>query len=366
LRRLAQIDHPDQIEGAKLLGCKEVLVLTSLRSQEGGMAEELLEKLQDSLKGEEMACSWLFDRRIKEGQWSQALEILESAPGHLRVMDLGLARELSQRGVAFDLDLQIGHLNDRSVLIWTEKLVGLRRIALNPQMPRRQLLPLLKILPVESEVLGFGPIAMYHTPRKLLSWSGAPGSTTIQSPEMGVGSYPMKESLWGSTLYYNKTLSLLPHLEELDSAGLDIFRIDLRGVDGASLELLKRGLEQGEDIRGQYPSALLHGFYGENKSDSLLDKIGGKRPDPLRKVLAEVMDGLGKQLLVRCLCEGWKPGIVLTCEDGRGRPHEFVYDGGENLEGSRILDPERGDLIKLTSPRKFPPGTFLYEGQSPK
>jgi U32 family peptidase len=356
----------DQIPGLKMLGCKEALICTELRSQEGGLKEELLPDLLQSLHGEGIEGKLLFDRRVQEKDWAKVLPFLENIPVPLRVMDLGLARELDRRGLSFELDLQIGHLNYRSVEVWLEKLRGVKRICFNPQIPRRQLLPFLETLSVESECLGFGPIAMYHTPRPLLEWSGSGKSTHIKSEEMGSGSFVMKESLWGSTLYYNKTLSLLPHLSELEDAGLSCFRIDLRWLVQEELELVKKGVQERVDIRDEFPQPLLHGFYGENKSDSLFAKIGGRRSDMDRVVLGEVLDGRGRDLLVRSLGEGWDAGISVFCEDGKGRSHSFVFEGGEDLDGKALEQPGRGKLFKLKASRKFPVGTFLYGQKSPE
>lgn len=366
MKFIGQIDHPSQLASLVTLGCEEVLICSETRSQEGGMNEAELKALLDQLKGEAIQVTLLLDRRIQENHWLEVLKFLDSPLARLRVMDLGLASELNERGLEFDLDLQVGHLNDRAIEVWLERMKQIRRAVLNPQIPRRQLLPFLGKMSVESELLGFGPIAMYHTPRRLLSWSEVDDEVEIQSDEMGAGSYPMKESQWGSTLYYNKILSLLPHLRELEGAGLSALRLDLRKIAPKEVDLLSRGLREGEDIRKDYPVPLLHGFYGENKSDSLLDKIGGRRSDISRKALAEVLDGRGRELLVRSLVDDWVLGENIFCEDGKGRSHTFIFEGGVGLEGELFTKPRRGDLMKLRASRKFPVGTFLYSQKGPE
>lgn len=365
MKRIGQIDRLDQLTALLSLGCEEALVCTNLRSQEGGMSETDLKKLLHSLEEAGVQPVLLLDRRVQQNQWEEALMVLRSSSVCHRVLDLGLARELNDAGISFDLDLQIGHLNNESILVWVRRFENLRRVVLNSQVPRRQLLPFLSELEVETELMGFGPIAMYHTPRKLLQWSDVGSKVEISSEEMGAGTYPMKESPWGSTLYYNKTLSLLPHLGELEDAGLFAFRIDLRNLGELEISLLKKGLNEGEDIRDSYPDSLLHGFYGENKSDSLLEKIGGRRPDISRRVMAEVLDGRGRDLLVRCLDDEFVEGMTLFCEDGKGRPHHFILEEAMDLEEKRIRHPKRGDLLNLRASKKFPIGTYLYGKGAP-
>lgn len=360
----------EQLEWLRAFPKSEVVLYHTTWSREGGLAEVELRKV--AAKAEELGHTVClqFDRLIEEQHFPSYLESCLSYPTSwmLRVQDLGLAHSLSEKGREFQLVLEAGHANQQAISIWRE-LMGscLKKIVLNNEIPKRNLHPLLSNLNgIDTETLGFGSLVMYYTPRSLLSWTPESAKESlIKSNEMGPGSYRLNENEAGTVMYFNKDLCLIRYIEELDEAGLTHLRIDLREVDSNSWEALFESIQKklDVDIKETWPRPLLHGFYGENKSDSVFDRLSTKKVEWEQQPFGEVLDQTKSRLLIKLWEEDLKFPLQLNAKDGKARWHSWEVNQVESLSGQVMRQTINEEVFFIERPRRFPSGTLLYRGE---
>jgi hypothetical protein len=308
----------------------------------------------------------LMDRLVEQGQFSDMTQQFEAWPDlTFRVCDLGLAKALNDVKRPFQLSLESGHANSHALKAWLSQLNQVERVVLNHQIPKRNLFPILDALTVPAELLILGPLAMYYTPRRLLSWSQHKvEDAKIQADDMGPGEYDLVESEAGTVMRYNKWLSLLPYLNELSDAGLAYGRLDLRFLDAEGVQMINKALgDSAYPLKTEFPIPLLHGFYGDNRSDSVFSKLVGRRPDMEKVLLGEVVDRSSSRLLLQCHCD-LSEGMVIEAKDGKQRWHTWIVEQMLSVDGVFIEEAQRGDLVLLKRPRNFPVGTYIYESST--
>ena len=362
MKYTALVHRFEQLAWAKNLGCCEVLLPVEGFSRESGFAQIDVPQLISAALEQGLRPILLADRLVEQSTFETFLTKILSLPFTvIRVSDCGLAKRLLDAGRQVQLSLESGHANLEAIQAWCAQLPQLERVVLNHQIPRRNLLPMLPQLKLEKELLGVGPIAMYYTPRKLLSIQGCGNKDSlIHSEEMGPGHYRLAESEAGTVMHYDKWLCLLPHQIELQEAGLNHLRCDLRFVEARELDALKMALSDAEfSLRKAWERPLLHGFYGENKSDSLFSKLVGKRPDMDRHVIGEVLDRSGSRMLV-LLQKNTSIGEGLVAKNGRGDWMSWELDALWSLSDAALNTAKSGQLVLMKRPKSLAVGTYLY------
>lgn len=356
-----------QFKALSLAEGDEVLLYHDLGAREGGLSLSEIEEIASGLQNTLLI---QYDRLVEESEFEEHLNhCLElSRLGTLRVQDLGLAHALYEKGLSFQLVLEAGHANGEAIHAWLN-LMGekVERIVLNNEIPKRNLHPLLKGLKVPTETLGFGSLVMYYTPRSLLSWSGHSASEhLIQSEDMGPGQYRLSESSAGTVMYYNKDLSLLRYIGELEEAGLTHMRLDLREFEPEQISALLSSVrtQSDEAIKSVWGRPLLHGFYGENKSDSVFDRLSAKKVHWEQQPFGEVLDQTNSRLLVKLWSEERSLPLKLNAKDGKGRWHAWEVEQVESLWGTVSRENIENEVFFVERPRKFASGTLLYRGEN--
>ena len=363
------ISSATQLDWLDDLNVDEVILYSETLSREGGLSQEEIFSLADKIIEKKWKVLIQVDRLVEENHFDAILKTCFnfSESWVMRVQDLGLAQAFYEANREFHLVLEAGHANNISIQTWCELLKGpLKRVVLNNEIPKRNLNPILSKLKVESETLGFGALIMYYTPRSLLSFSGhEQKQSLIQSDEMGLGHYRLLENKVGTVMYFNKDLSLLRYVDELDASGLTNLRLDLREVEEDHLLLLKESLlnQSDEPIKEAWPRPLLHGFYGENKSDSIFNRLTTKKVDWEREPFAEVLDQTKTRLLVRSWIENLNLPLKINAKDGKGRWHEWMVENVESLKDRSKSSSISETVFFLERPRKFASGTLLYRGE---
>ena len=153
----------------------------------------------------------------------------------------------------------------------------MERIVLSIELSKNVIAEYIKELLVPCEILGFGRILLFYTPRNLLS----PLTTekvalnqelvalgeSEESPHKG---FPIVENTHGTFMFHIKEFCLLEYRDDLIKMGLDTFRIDLRW-EGLSY------LSDLNNLKENYPKDLMRGFYLVNKTDVLFPKLKNSR-----------------------------------------------------------------------------------------
>lgn len=157
----------------------------------------------------------------------------------------------------------------------------LERLVLSIELAKDKITEFVRELPVPCELLGFGRILLFYTPRSLLSPLG--GEQLAQNQELAaIGEseesphkgFPIVENRHGTFMFHIKEFCLWEYAEELREMGLHCFRIDLRWSGLSYLAGLRSDFAS---FKENYPQDLMRGFYLVNKTDVLFPKLKNHR-----------------------------------------------------------------------------------------
>ena len=256
--------------------------------------------------GLRVLCEW--DILMVENAFVKAKDVmgeLLSATDVLRVQDPGaLEWAINETVLPLQFIAENGNHNLPALQGWIDHAQGrMDRIVLSIELSREMIASYTKALSVPCELLGFGRILLFYTPRPLLS-ALQPEKLAVngelsalgeseESPHKG---FPIVENRHGTFMFHIKEFCLLDYAKDLSELGLGYFRIDLRfGMESFVRDVvgLVRGFEQSafESFKEAFPQDLMRGFYLVNKTDVLFPKLKNSR---LQKrdgdYVGEVMD----------------------------------------------------------------------------
>ena len=240
-----------------------------------------------------------------ENKLMHQLDLVQSLPlekfSGVRARDLGVAHLLlkSARVNALHLILESGSRNLAScqghLRFFGSKL---KRLVITSEVPADTLAKWRTSMEenvhagpqfdVEFEVLAFGKILLFTTPRPLLDMQVTKDESmekaqflqaygeSEESPHRG---FFFHQGQLGMLMFLPKELSLLPHLEELRKIGIAAIRIDLRFENRMSFfptlfSLIRNfDLKKYSDFKATYPVNLIAGFFHANQTDRQFKKL---------------------------------------------------------------------------------------------
>lgn len=165
----------------------------------------------------------------------------------------------------------------------------LERVILSIELSKDTIAAYVKKIKVDCELLGFGRILLFYTPRPLLSALTpekivqneeiAALGESEESPHKG---FPLIENQHGTFMFHIKEFCLLDFAKDLKDLGLSYFRIDQRFETPSRLtEIVSLAkdftLEKFDSFKGIYSQDLMRGFYLVNKTDILFPKLKNSR-----------------------------------------------------------------------------------------
>lgn len=215
----------------------------------------------------------------------------------IRVQDPGALNFVKEKfpWLKIQLILENGNHNFVGLSRWSEFLGGqLDRLVLSNELSREHLRLYATELKTDLEVLVFGRILLFYSPRLLLSpiqkeeikkeaieKNIEAFGTSEESPHAG---FPLIENRHGTFMFNVKDLYLLEHLEELKALNIKAVRFDLRFDDSFghlenALDLFAGKIKHGDvaTIKAEHPRPMIKGFYNINKTDVLFTKLKNKR-----------------------------------------------------------------------------------------
>ena len=209
----------------------------------------------------------------------------------LRVQDPGaLEWALEQTDKPLQFIAENGNHNLVGLMSWANYAgKRLERIVLSIELTKTVIEEYVQKLSTPCELLGFGRILLFYTPRNLLSPLSSEKllvneelSALGESEESPHKGFPIVENRHGTFMFHIKEFCLLDFAHELKSFGLNTMRIDLRWE---SLEYLKTinslvqnfEVEALADFKEAYSQDLMRGFYLVNKTDVLFPKLKNHR-----------------------------------------------------------------------------------------
>lgn len=279
----------------------EVIVGTALLSRysENSLAD--LEALIGENQKYKLPLVLEWDVLQQETLFQKNAELISRLPLHefkaIRLQDPGAINYIKEKfpWLKIQLIMENGNHNFTGLSRWSEFLgEQLDRLVLSNELSREHLGLYASKLTAELEVLVFGRILLFYSPRLLLSplkkteieadfihKNIQAFGTSEESPHAG---FPLIENRHGTYMFNVKDLYLLDHIEELRSLNIAAVRFDLR-FDGSFTHLQKcadlfKGKISGADvpeIRGSHPRPVIKGFYNINKTDVLFTKLKNKR-----------------------------------------------------------------------------------------
>lgn len=241
-----------------------------------------------------------WDALNQEEKFIKSCEAIERLPLHdikaIRVQDPGAVHFIKEKfpWLKIQLILENGNHNLIGLKKWSEFLGSqCDRLILSNELSKELLKEYALVLTVPLEVLTFGRILLFYSPRKLLSpletaslkekaheFIEASGSSE-ESPHSG---FPIIENEHGTFMFNVKDLYLLDHLDELKSFGINHARVDLRFDESFSKYFesiaalfFKQTPESELGFKNNHPRPLIKGFYNINKTDVLFTKLKNKR-----------------------------------------------------------------------------------------
>lgn len=219
------------------------------------------------------------------------LHAFSSQVDGIRVQDPGAFHHcLRETDLPLQFIAENGNHNLEALQGWIDLAEGrLERIILSIELSRETITEYCEKLPVPCELLGFGRILLFYTPRSLLG-NLFPEKLSMnedlevlgeseESPHKG---FPILENRHGTFMFHIKEFCLVDYARDLAASGLQFLRLDLRfsGVNFLpSLMDLLRNFEQEKFLafKEAYPQDLMRGFYLVNKTDVLFPKLKNTR-----------------------------------------------------------------------------------------
>ncbi len=209
----------------------------------------------------------------------------------LRVQDPGaLEWSLNNTTKPLQFIAENGNHNLKALQGWIDHAGNrIERIVLSIELSKNIIEEYVQKLSVPCELLGFGRILLFYTPRSLLSPLANEKVTqneeilalgeSEESPHKG---FPLVENRHGTFMFHIKEFCLVEYAKELSEMGLAFFRVDLRWEDlsqlGEITNLIRDfSTDKFETFKEQYPQDLMRGFYLVNKTDVLFPKLKNHR-----------------------------------------------------------------------------------------
>lgn len=275
-------------------GYEEVILEPKSLSRFGKLNAEDFISLSNRAKelGLRVLLEW--DILMTENVFTQKVEELKPLLPYtdaIRVQDHGAlnwALENTDRPLQFIAEN--GNHNIRALQGWIKLSEGrLERIVLSIELSKATIQEYVKTLTVPCELLGFGRILLFYTPRPLLSALApeklahneeiAALGESEESPHKG---FPIVENQHGTFMFHIKEFCLVDFASELKDMGLQFFRIDQRWETPSRLtevtDLIRNfEAEKFEAFKESYSQDLMRGFYLVNKTDVLFAKLKNSR-----------------------------------------------------------------------------------------
>lgn len=277
----------------KDLGYEEVILEPKSLSRFGKLSEE--EFIEASKRAKELGLRVLleWDILMTEDVFTAketAIKKLLPYADAIRVQDPGaLNWVLTNTELPFQFIAENGNHNIKALKGWIDLAEGrMERVILSIELSKDTIAQYTKELPIPCELLGFGRILLFYTPRPLLS-SLTPEKISQNEELLALGEseesphkgFPLIENQHGTFMFHIKEFCLVDYAKELGDNGLSFFRVDQRFEERKLREITELVKDFSEDeflkFKEDYSQDLMRGFYLVNKTDVLFPKLKNSR-----------------------------------------------------------------------------------------
>jgi putative protease len=256
-----------------------------------------------------------------------------------------------------------GNHNLKALEGWISLMQGrMERIILSIELSKSTIEEYTHKIKIPCELLGFGRILLFYTPRPLLSalvpekiglnQELAALGESEESPHKG---FPLVENQHGTFMFHIKEFCLVEYAAELRAMGLGFFRIDQRfEIPSRVNELIKLihtfDKEQFELLKEIYSQDLMRGFYLVNKTDVLFPKLKNSRLQQREgNYIGEVMEAeKGSHLAIMVKnAKGLSVNDQLKFHHPKGEIFEAKIYSLKNLSLDDVLTVPAGEVALI-------------------
>ncbi len=275
-------------------GFEEVILEPKSLSRFGKLSDDEMESFSKRARELNLRVLLEWDILMTEDVFTAKLPVIQKLSKFadaLRVQDPGaLNWAIEHTDLPVQFIAENGNHNLKALAGWVELSKGkLERIILSIELSRSAIEEYVTKLNVPCELLGFGRILLFYTPRPLLSAlvpekvaqneEIAALGESEESPHKG---FPIVENQHGTFMFHIKEFCLVDYAKELNDLGLSYFRIDQRWENPSRIvevaTLAKNFTPEAfESLKEIYSQDLMRGFYLVNKTDVLFPKLKNSR-----------------------------------------------------------------------------------------
>lgn len=287
----------------------------------------------------------------------------------IRVQDVGVLQYvLDKTNLPIQLVLESGNRNLIGIKKWSQMLGDrLDRLILSPELDKEELKQIRSEINCPLEVLVFGKILLFYSPRKLLSPQFEKGNDehlkvsgkSEESPHRG---FSLIENSHGTFMYNPKDLNLIPYFDEINDIGIDYCRIDNRDFSKETAKYLEK--KQFEKLISSHPRPLIKGFFHRNKTDVLFKKLKNQKlliKD--QSYVGNIVDVIKEKQIAINLANKERPlrlGDELILLTPEGKRKEFQIEKLKNLSGDFVAQTTDEQLILIPYPSNLSIKTAVY------
>jgi putative protease len=351
---LSYAENLEQVETLIKSGIKEIIVSCKELSRFHQNDLESMLIFTNVIKKNNCVAILEWDVLYPENTLPNAMDIFLKTPLHdfsaIRLQDPGLVHLIKNKysWMPIHLILETGNHNVIALQTWETYLgTQLERLVLSNELSREHLSTYAKVLKTPIEVLIFGRILLFYSPRKLLSplekghvhrdYISASGISE-ESPHSG---FPLVENRHGTFMFNVKDLSLMDHIDELQELGIKHGRLDLR-FDNA--------MEKLADLKSfKGPRPLVKGFYQINKTDILFSKLKNKKTNRSDEnflgVVVDVERDKGIAILVKARLFKLEESTQLKIITPEGKEKILQRFSLHNSAHENIESAKEGDIV---------------------
>jgi len=311
----------------------------------------------------------LFDVLLSESNFKKSIELFQSIDhlsyDFIRVQDLGVFNYLVNNcSGRFQLILETSFHNIYSIKALVQKYRNfLDKVILSYELTKKQVLEYsqyLRKLHIRSELLCFGSILLFYTPRKLLSAQDLKDYALANSKESPHKGYEVIENDHGTFMYHLKDLLIFNELKDLE---IDK-RIDLSHKNKDELANFFKYIRSGDKSFVELLSKkTTRGYFSVNKTDVLFPKLKNIRISRVdESYLGRVLENK-KGHFTALKIEGMKKvqvGESLKFINPEGKIINHTIQQMFDLSLCNINQAVKDDIILIASLKKVTPQSKVY------
>ena len=377
---VSYLNNENELEVFKKTQIKDLIFSPLELSRLGKLSKRQINELSYKAKNMGFRPILLWDLLMTETVFKESIHHLQSLCLEnfyaVRLQDPGafyfILRKFSQMKI--QLILERGNHNLDAISFWCEAGgKNLERLILPLEFDRGMLIRILKAIKVKVEILGWGKILLYQSPRKLLSNDFKRETDEFihvegRSDEIPLKGFSFVENTHGTFMFYPKDYFLLEYIDDLKKIGVDFLRLDISLKDSCVYRLVSQLLDGfNEDIvsliKRNHSRGVIRGFYSVNRSDSLFSKLKNPYIRPDSDFLGEVVEVKKDQYVAIVLKNKQyflKKGDNLLFKTPDGKEKRVVVNTLKNTSGEKVIRALPDDLVMMPPMRGISVKTAVY------